>query len=236
MLDECADGAVSCASKQSTEKLARCDAGDSRDRGRRLTSARPAVTDPSQSIGLEIRQEGSGGARAESPCPRISPGLGRIEGHRSAERGHRRVCDTWLRSLARRHDLARDLECNLNSICWARSYRRSLPGSCSRWQYLFQSTRCSPGAAFTGCSGTHHSPASPFSFASFAAARWLWLTTEGETNVGLPPCAVDSRLAHRSWCAQLRYGDLLSLFAMDPRRPGPCRCGERRARRLRLRR
>ena len=28
------------------------------------------------------------------------------------------------------------------------------------------------GAAFTGCSGTHPSPASRFSFACFAAADW----------------------------------------------------------------
>ena len=49
--------------------------GGARNRRRGLASARPAVADPSQSICLEIQQEGRGGACALSPCPRSSPGL-----------------------------------------------------------------------------------------------------------------------------------------------------------------
>ena len=42
--------------------------------------------------------------------------------------------------------------------------------------------------------------------------------------------------ARRCWFAQLRSGELLSLFAMDTRRPRPRQCGHSRTGRFRLRR
>ena len=77
-----------------------------------------------------------------SPCPRNSPGSAQAGRNRSTERDHCRIRNAWLRSHARAHDLAGKVECNPNLISWARLCRRSRPGSCSRWRYSLQSTRC----------------------------------------------------------------------------------------------
>ena len=69
-------------------------------------------------------------ARApRSPCPGNSSGLSQAGGNRSTERDHRRIRNAWFRSPARAHDLAGSVECNPNLISWARSCRRSPPGS-----------------------------------------------------------------------------------------------------------
>src|SRR5262245_23242723 len=58
----------------------------------------------------------------------------------------------------------------------------------------------------------------------------------GDSHASRRPCGAYSRLAHCSRCAQLRYGDLLPLFALDPRRPHPRQCGDSGPGRFRLRR
>jgi hypothetical protein len=72
--------------------------------------------------------------------------------------------------------------------------------------------------------------------AALVAAGWSWPTIEGDTNADRCTRVAYSHLARCSWCAQLRYGEILPLFAMDPRRPGSRQCGYSRARCFGLRR